>query len=55
MGVGLLGVEGPGLRERVPGLDQDQFAKLAADAEQACPVSNVLRGNAEITLKATLS
>lgn len=39
----------------VPGLDQDQFAKLAADAEQACPVSNVLRGNAEITLKATLA
>lgn len=39
----------------VPGLDDEQFAKLAADAEQACPVSNVLRGNAEITLKASLS
>lgn len=38
----------------VPGLDQEQFEKLANEAEQACPVSNVLRGNAEITLKATL-
>jgi osmotically inducible protein OsmC len=40
---------------KVPGLDEEQFVKLAADAEQACPVSNVLRGNAEISLKATLS
>ncbi|MEV4423150.1 OsmC family peroxiredoxin [Patulibacter sp. NPDC049589] len=39
----------------VPGLSDEQFATLAADAEQACPVSNVLRGNAEITLKASLS
>jgi osmotically inducible protein OsmC len=39
----------------VPGLDQEQFAKLAGEAEQGCPVSNVLRGNAEITLKATLA
>ena len=39
----------------VPGLDQEQFEKLANEAEQACPVSNVLRGNAEITLKATLA
>ncbi len=39
----------------VPGLDQAQFEKLANEAEQACPVSNVLRGNAEITLKATLA
>jgi osmotically inducible protein OsmC len=39
----------------VPGLDQEQFEKLANEAEQACPVSNVIRGNAEITLKATLS
>jgi osmotically inducible protein OsmC len=39
----------------VPGLAQEQFEKLANEAEQACPVSNVLRGNAEITLKATLA
>ncbi|CAB4921663.1 unannotated protein [freshwater metagenome] len=39
----------------VPGLDQEQFEKLANEAEQACPVSNVIRGNAEISLKATLS
>jgi osmotically inducible protein OsmC len=38
----------------VPGLDQAQFEQFAKDAEAACPVSNVLRGNAEITLKATL-
>ena len=40
---------------KVPGMDQDRFAALAHDAEQACPVSNVLRGNAEISLTATLA
>ena len=39
----------------VPGLDQAAFERLAGEAEQACPVSNVLRGNAEIALKVTLA
>ncbi|WP_022929048.1 OsmC family peroxiredoxin [Patulibacter americanus] len=39
----------------VPGLDQAEFERLAGEAEKGCPVSNVIRGNAEITLKATLS
>ena len=38
----------------VPGLDQAEFARLAAEGEQGCPVSNALRGNVEISLTATL-
>ena len=40
------------LRATVPNLDQAAFARMAADAEQNCPVSKVLR--AEITLDAKL-
>jgi lipoyl-dependent peroxiredoxin len=39
----------------VPGLDAATFAKIAEEAEKGCPVSNVLRGNAEITVKAELA
>jgi lipoyl-dependent peroxiredoxin len=38
----------------VPGLDQDAFQQLAEQAEQACPISNAIRNNLEITVKATL-
>jgi lipoyl-dependent peroxiredoxin len=38
---------------RVPGLDQDGFAKAASDAGQNCPVSRAL-GGVEITVNATL-
>jgi lipoyl-dependent peroxiredoxin len=38
----------------VPGLDQARFQELAEQAEQACPISNSLRGNVEITVAATL-
>ena len=41
------------LTASVPGIDPDQFASLAADAEKNCPISKVL--NAEITLTHTLS
>lgn len=37
-----------------PGIDQDTFATLAADAKENCPVSQAL-GNVEVTLDATLS
>ncbi len=40
------------LKAKVPGLDNDKFQALAADAKANCPVSKVL--NAEITLEATL-
>lgn len=43
------------LSGRVPGLSQDEFARIAAEAEKNCPISNVLRGNAEIRLKAELA
>ncbi len=38
----------------VPGVDQDTFARLAAEGEAGCPVSNALRGNVEITVTANL-
>ncbi len=40
------------LLAKVPGMTDDEFQKLAADAKASCPVSRVL--NAEITLQATL-
>ncbi|MGN6377937.1 MAG: OsmC family peroxiredoxin [Gaiellales bacterium] len=39
----------------VPGLDEAAFQRLAGDGEAGCPVSNALRGNAEIRLKASLA
>lgn len=42
------------VRGHVPSLTQDEFADIASQAEQACPVSNALRNNVEITVDATL-
>jgi lipoyl-dependent peroxiredoxin len=42
------------VRGRVPGLDADGFEQAAREAEQACPVSNALRGNVQINLNAEL-
>lgn len=39
----------------VQGLSTGDFERLAAEAEQKCPVSNALRGNLEIQLDAELS
>jgi lipoyl-dependent peroxiredoxin len=39
---------------RVAGVDQAEFERLAAEGEQSCPVSNALRGNVAIGVKATL-
>jgi lipoyl-dependent peroxiredoxin len=41
------------LAASVPGIDADEFAKIAADAKANCPISKLL--NAEITLEHTLS
>lgn len=38
----------------VPGLDPETFAAAARQAEQACSVSNAIRGNVEIHLDARL-
>ena len=40
------------LKAKIPGVTDDEFQKLAADAKATCPVSRVL--NAEISLDATL-
>lgn len=41
-------------RGRVAGLDDDAFARLAGEAEQKCPVSNLLRSGLTISLAAAL-
>lgn len=42
------------VRGKVPGLDQASFEKVAQQAEQSCPVSNALRNNVQISVKAYL-
>jgi osmotically inducible protein OsmC len=42
-------------RGRVPGLDEAAFKRLAGEAEQRCPVANLLRPGLEITLDARLA
>ncbi|HEV2092408.1 MAG TPA: OsmC family peroxiredoxin [Rubrobacter sp.] len=39
---------------RVPGLDEDGFQQAVEQADQICPVTNALRGSAEIQVNATL-
>ncbi len=41
------------LKGSVPGIDADEFARIAADAEKNCPISKLL--NAEITLTHALT
>jgi osmotically inducible protein OsmC len=38
----------------VDGLDDATFQQIAKEGEAGCPVSNLLRGGAEIQLHATL-
>lgn len=38
----------------VPGVDADEFTRLAGEAERQCPVSNRLHGNVQIRVDATL-
>jgi len=42
-------------RGQVPGLDDATFKRLAAEAEQKCPVANLLRSGLTITLDAALA
>ncbi len=39
---------------KVPGIDQAKFEEMAKKGEQGCPISNALRNNVDIKLKATL-
>jgi osmotically inducible protein OsmC len=39
----------------VPGLSADEFQELAKKGEEGCPISNLIRGGAEITLDARLA
>jgi osmotically inducible protein OsmC len=38
----------------VPGLDQEKFAAEAEEAKNGCPISRALKGNVELSVKATL-
>jgi lipoyl-dependent peroxiredoxin len=40
---------------RVPGMDAATFAEKAEAARTGCPVSNALKGNVDITLRASLA
>jgi osmotically inducible protein OsmC len=42
------------VKGRVPGIDDSTFQALATDAEETCPISNALRNNVDITLRASL-
>ena len=42
------------VRGRVPGLDAEGFQSAAEQGEEACPISNALRGNVDIQLNASL-
>ncbi len=39
---------------RVPGIDADGFQQAVEQADRVCPVTNALRGSAEIQVNATL-
>lgn len=42
------------IRAEVPGMDEDTFQKLIQEADEKCPVSNLLRNGLEIQIDATL-
>ena len=42
------------VRGRVPGLDAEGFQSAAERGEEACPISNALRGNVDIQLNVSL-
>ncbi|MEJ2207844.1 MAG: OsmC family protein [Anaerolineae bacterium] len=42
------------VRGQVPGLDQETFEKIAMEADQGCPVSNLLRCGLEISHRVNL-
>ena len=44
----------PEIRESVSGLSQRQFQDAAEEAEKVCPISNAIRNNVDLRLRAIL-
>jgi osmotically inducible protein OsmC len=42
------------VRGKVPGIDAAKFAEAAEAAKNGCPISGALKGNVELSVKATL-
>jgi osmotically inducible protein OsmC len=42
------------VRGRVPGISADDFARLAEEAKDNCPISRALKGNVALSVEATL-
>jgi osmotically inducible protein OsmC len=42
------------VRGRVPNIDEAEFVKAAESAKDGCPISQALKGNVELSVKATL-
>jgi osmotically inducible protein OsmC len=42
------------VRAEVPGIDEETFEKMIVQADEGCPVSNLLRNGLEIEIDATL-
>jgi len=43
-----------GVRGRVPGIDEEKFRSIAAQAKDGCPISRALQGNVALSVEATL-
>jgi lipoyl-dependent peroxiredoxin len=43
------------VRGDVPGLDQAGFEKAASEAKDGCPISQALKGNVKLSVRATLA
>jgi len=43
------------VRGKVPGIKTAQFREIAAGAKDNCPISRALKGNVELSVKATLA
>ncbi len=39
---------------RIPGMEADEFTRIAEETGQGCPISGALKGNVEISVTATL-
>ena len=39
----------------VPGISADDFARIAEEAKDGCPISGALKGNVELSVEATLA
>jgi osmotically inducible protein OsmC len=42
------------VRAEIPGIDTDTFEKIIEEADDSCPLSNLLRNGLEIQIDATL-